>query len=1287
MIQLSNAQHHHVARCRWQTRFDNEAEGFQLQEMLSHFSREIMPGILERALARYCPNGEVWRIDSLELNLGKIRYQDIGQHLPKIFADSLSQALQRLWQQLPTKAQWQIKHSVVADTMRLTAQASQLEFLRFYLRYGRVPWWFNPKADDWQGRGFSAQGLMSRQLAEAPEAVSQILRQVGQQLVVRQRIVAQYQQSTIRTMVKVLEPYHGESILQFADELTNPVYIEQLGLNKVEIERQRWLWILTHLLVERGSLFNTKMFVQSTLMQMASHFNLAYQQLLHQVLVASERYFELSQQAPQFIQVLKLLQKENDIETDTVESVLDYWSLFADALNSKQWPVADVLPWFDYLVQQDSVRMAKLLRAQQQKRATSSELADQIYHYFKPQQLAIVVKVLAPNDDDFILGHIEYSGKALIHQSRLKLSSQQTPNQLVWQLVLQYLLAKSSSFFDRKQLVQNTLVTIARRYDISYQQLVQLMCQSAASVNVQSELMMILLQLNQEQQSSIDDPTHDLQMLERYLVHGRGEANVRVMPLLYRHPQRLAKLLLRLARQLPAMLWLQRWLDLADRDGLLLHSAQYLWPVMTKGHQLLDWAKCRIHQLADKHYGPILVWRVLLFYLTNTAGKQQLLQSEQDIKRLAEDRLQLWLSQEYGVVNNKASNLSAQFSAIDSLSTKHQLLLFIVWLRQDNNDLSTNQLERLLTLVLHKLIHGFGDIFLSLLNQQHDRRTLIAKLVKLASKQSLPQGIKQQQLTKPLAKLNQWLDGLWPYAKGSEGMALTPFMSQWQQSIGRLIVPLPVSAAMLLQQMRSIIWQTLLAQPRSNIAFWQMLLVDLSGCVGLQFNALHQGLLALNVKFYSRQEGMAVNDISKEIAKEQSQDSVNQEKPPILDQTTSQLVLQPDESGKYLSHPRIAMLTEYWLLHGRAPIWLQIRNWSLGGLIADLYQYRPQLLLQILQNIKGRNSDSASWQTRLNQLLDFEQLLKLLLLQQPSIESVARQLMSFYQTICDLSLTRLDSRLTESTVKLQLWHEILSVLLSQTRHSSYQSLKPSRLLMRLIMLWSEQFGIALTAIKSQLKAQASELHFDADFAAVLSQSQDGESQDKSVIIAAVDSQATDDKSFEMPVDTSMPIAVTNAGLVILNGFIKRYLDFVGLLQDGEFAHQQAQLDAVHYLQFLVSGQQQTEEHHLLLNKLMVGLPIEVAATAGVEMSANHCEVAEGLINSVIQHWQAIGRSSIEGFRGNWLIRDGVLTEHDEYWHLLVEKRPYDLLLDRMPFGFSQVRLPWMEKAIVVDWPR
>ena len=74
-----------------------------------------------------------------------------------------------------------------------------------------------------------------------------------------------------------------------------------------------------------------------------------------------------------------------------------------------------------------------------------------------------------------------------------------------------------------------------------------------------------------------------------------------------------------------------------------------------------------------------------------------------------------------------------------------------------------------------------------------------------------------------------------------------------------------------------------------------------------------------------------------------------------------------------------------------------------------------------------------------------------------------------------------------------------------------------------------------------------------------------------------------------------------------------------------------------------------------------------------------------LLESVIAHWKALKNTSLTGFRESFLQRKGTLFENGPSWTLQVERKPYDLLLNSIPWGFNMIKLPWMKKMIQVEW--
>lgn len=164
------------------------------------------------------------------------------------------------------------------------------------------------------------------------------------------------------------------------------------------------------------------------------------------------------------------------------------------------------------------------------------------------------------------------------------------------------------------------------------------------------------------------------------------------------------------------------------------------------------------------------------------------------------------------------------------------------------------------------------------------------------------------------------------------------------------------------------------------------------------------------------------------------------------------------------------------------------------------------------------------------------------------------------------------------------------------------------------------------------------------------------------------------------------IFIGNAGLAILHPYLPKYFDMLGLLEENkQFKNEDSQHRAVHLIQYLATGQQETEEHYLVFNKILCGLAIETPISLSIEMSELEIEIAGQLLNAVLQNWAPVKSSTIENLRGSFLIRDGKLEEKGDCWELTVEQEAFDILLDQLPWNISMAKLPWMEKRVQCIW--
>jgi len=168
-------------------------------------------------------------------------------------------------------------------------------------------------------------------------------------------------------------------------------------------------------------------------------------------------------------------------------------------------------------------------------------------------------------------------------------------------------------------------------------------------------------------------------------------------------------------------------------------------------------------------------------------------------------------------------------------------------------------------------------------------------------------------------------------------------------------------------------------------------------------------------------------------------------------------------------------------------------------------------------------------------------------------------------------------------------------------------------------------------------------------------------------------------------EVSENIYIHNAGLVLAAPYIPRLLDMLNLTADSEFKNRNAAERGIHLLQYLVNGSCSSPEYQLVLNKILCGVTTGTPIVREIAMDDNEAAVVETLLQAIIEHWTAIGSTSIAGLQESFLQREGRLRLKNDSWHLLVEARAFDMLLDRLPWSFSLIKFPWMLRPIHVEW--
>lgn len=162
------------------------------------------------------------------------------------------------------------------------------------------------------------------------------------------------------------------------------------------------------------------------------------------------------------------------------------------------------------------------------------------------------------------------------------------------------------------------------------------------------------------------------------------------------------------------------------------------------------------------------------------------------------------------------------------------------------------------------------------------------------------------------------------------------------------------------------------------------------------------------------------------------------------------------------------------------------------------------------------------------------------------------------------------------------------------------------------------------------------------------------------------------------------IPVQNAGLVLVWPLLPRQFRELGWRHQGEWAVD-GQRRAMHWLHHLATGASNPPEHELVIAKLLCGVPLPDSVALGGTLSDAARDAARKMIVDVVHHWSALGATSPDGLRRGFLQRSGLLTYLGPDWRLQIERQAYDILLERLPWGYGTVRFRWTPYTLGVEW--
>lgn len=163
------------------------------------------------------------------------------------------------------------------------------------------------------------------------------------------------------------------------------------------------------------------------------------------------------------------------------------------------------------------------------------------------------------------------------------------------------------------------------------------------------------------------------------------------------------------------------------------------------------------------------------------------------------------------------------------------------------------------------------------------------------------------------------------------------------------------------------------------------------------------------------------------------------------------------------------------------------------------------------------------------------------------------------------------------------------------------------------------------------------------------------------------------------------IYIRNSGLIILNPYFNTLFSRLGLVENKKFISDDSRFRAIQIMHYLVTKSTEWEEPDIILNKILVGMAPSEPIGEIRNITSDEIDMCESLLEAVVKNWGVLKSTSTDSLRGSFLIRNGRISREPSNWKLIVERKSYDVLLDKLPWSFSAIKLPWMEFPLITEW--
>lgn len=431
----------------------NEAGVSQFHDKALHLFYQDLSPEMERILNKHSEPQKFIRIDNLTINLGVTYETELRTQWLSRFKEEFEKEL--------LKRIDLIRNGLGLDGESIDhGNENDLSVLLYYLRSGTLPWYATTS-------NINIHALFNKLLISQPSEINSKLRSENTKEKIILRIVIQFTDDHIEKLIKVLQPAESDFIILSASEIRKSQqrdHVVKAG-NK-EFRNSIWEFILSYLLYEKGSYFNTREFIHSLLRKMANRFNISSLSLIQEIYKSINR-LKLEPVRYRFGNLLMdIYQSDTSIAGNQAEDEINY-SQIIDYLfqrgDGKQKSSGNSLDIYELIMKwmNDSPFHFRQFLIKN----GDEKVLQHLIISFQEEDVQRLVRIISPSEATFVISFSDEISFLQAKQHWAGLGNSQFKIDL-WVILLFVILNERKSLFSQKLFVLNALEKLSRHYNL-----------------------------------------------------------------------------------------------------------------------------------------------------------------------------------------------------------------------------------------------------------------------------------------------------------------------------------------------------------------------------------------------------------------------------------------------------------------------------------------------------------------------------------------------------------------------------------------------------------------------------------------------------------------------------------------------------------------------------------------------------------------------------------------------------------------------------------------------------